>query len=53
MSWKGNPEGHAKAGKLGGAKQGWKINPANWRNNPKAAAKAGRKGGKAKRKVIV
>ena len=52
MSWKGDSKGHARAGSIGGKKQGWKTNPGNWKNNRKAASKAGKIGGKAKKRII-
>lgn len=50
MAWYGNSEGHAKAGRIGGKKQGKKNNPANFANDPEKAKRAGAKGGKGKGK---
>ena len=38
--WHGDPEGHARAGKRGGAKS-----PGNFKHNPERAVAAGRVGG--------
>lgn len=39
--WRGDAEGHARAGRIGGMKSS-----GNFKHNPKRAAEAGRKGGK-------
>lgn len=49
MAWKGNSEGHAAAGRIGGKKQGKHNNPANFANNKDLARRAGSLGGKAER----
>lgn len=38
--WHGDPEGHARAGRLGGQKSG-----GNFKNDRKRASEAGRRGG--------
>jgi general stress protein YciG len=52
MSWTGDKSRtgmtHAKAGAMGGKKQGKHNNPANFANDPKKAQEAGKK---SKRKV--
>lgn len=58
--WHGDPEGHARAGRIGGekvaaergesfyseiGKKGGKESPGNFKNDPRRARSAGRKGG--------
>ncbi len=58
--WHKDPEGHARAGKLGGEKvleergnefyaeigqQGGSVSPGNFKNDPERASEAGKKGG--------
>lgn len=38
--WHGDPQGHARAGRMGG-----KVSSGNFKNDPQRAAAAGRKGG--------
>lgn len=60
--WRGDPDGHARAGQRGGektkllhgetfysaiGKKGGRISPGNFKNNPQRASMAGRKGGRA------
>jgi hypothetical protein len=50
FAWTGDSEGHARAGRIGGKRQGWKTNKGNFRNNREKARRAGAIGGKAKKK---
>lgn len=63
--WRGDSEGHAKAGEKGGlvtarkgtqfyraiGSKGGRVSPGNFKNNPRRASEAGRKGGQARGKL--
>lgn len=61
--WRGDSQGHAKAGKKGGlatakthgeefysqiGRKGGRVSPGNFKNDPERAKEAGRKGGKGR-----
>lgn len=64
--WRGNSEGHAKAGQAGGlktastkgqafysqiGKKGGRMSSGNFKNDPERAREAGRKGGSSRGKL--
>lgn len=52
MAWYGDSAAHARAGRIGGKKQGKKNNPGNFANDLKKARRAGKKGGLAQTKRL-